>query len=130
MPPCRHLRPKVKQLDGVIDLSKDESLGTENTTKGTTSKSLLPVTLQVKSPTYTIYKDRRVDMAVQTGYLTDDLVHDIVRGTVSNMMSVSLSEPWKRLTTTAELREMAKSLVSTCPLLNDSVKGHVSCISY
>ena len=86
---------KSNTINGVIDLSIDHSPGTKSTTNAITSKSPLPVTLQVKSPTYTIYKDRRVDLAIQNGCLTDDLVHDIVRGTVSNMMSMSLSELWK-----------------------------------
>ena len=121
---------KRETMDGVIDLSILDSSGAENTTDEITKKTPLPATLQVKSPIYTIYKDRRVDLAMQTGCLTTDLVHDIVRRTVSNMMSVSLSEPWNRLPTTVELREMTKSLVVTYPLLNDSEKGHVSCISF
>lgn len=85
-----------------------------------------PATLQVRSPIYTVYKDRRVDLAVKAGSIADDLVHDIVRGTVSNMLSVSLQDPFKRLPTTIELREMAKSLVVAYPVLNDPVSGYVS----
>ncbi len=49
-----------------------------------------------------------------------------VRGTVSNMLSVSLRDPFKRLPTTIELREIAKRLVVAYPMLNDPVSGHVS----
>ena len=118
---------KRSTTDGVIDLCLDDSACTGITTNEITPTKTSPVILQVKSPTYTIYKDRRVELAIQNGCLTSDLVHDIVRGTISNMMSVSLSEPWNRLPTTVELREMAKSLVLTYPPLNDPVKGHVSC---
>lgn len=85
-----------------------------------------PATMQVTSPVFTIYRDRRVDLAVQTGSIPEHLVHDIVRGTVSNMISMTLSDPWNRMPTTIELKEMAKSLVVTYPLLCDPVNGHVS----
>jgi hypothetical protein len=119
---------KRKKTDEVIDLDVDfdSPAPIENTAKKIIVTTKSPATLQVKSPTYTIYKDRRVDLAIKAGCLSKDLIHDIVRGTVSNMMSVSLSEPWNRLPTTVELREMAKSLVLTYPPLNDSERGHVS----
>ncbi|CAB4042656.1 THAP domain-containing 9 [Paramuricea clavata] len=93
-----------------------------------TSTKLIPSTsaaiLHVKSPVYTIYRDRRVDLASKDGSLPEHLVHDIVRATVSNMVSVALSEPWNRLPTSMELKEMAKSLIVTYPLLRDPVSGH------
>lgn len=85
-----------------------------------------PTALHVKSPGYTIYRDIRVDLASQAGSISEQLVHDVVRGTISNMTSISLCEPWNRLPISTELREMAKSLVVTYPLLRDPVNGHVS----
>ncbi len=123
---------KRRKLNDTADPGDDSELSDDDVefTKALTTPKRVPqsspATLQVSSPIYTIYKDRRVDLAVKTGSIADDLVHDIVRGTVSNMLSVSLRDPFKRLPTTIELREMAKSLVVAYPMLNDPVSGHVS----
>ena len=120
-------RKKGEQSDTPVSVTTENSpVSVDDYCSQMTKSPASAGTLQVKSPIYTIYRDRRVDLAIKAGCLTQDLIHDIVRGTVSNMMSSSLSEPWNRLPTTEELREMAKSLVVTYPALNDPVKGHVS----
>ncbi|XP_028417999.1 uncharacterized protein LOC114542723 [Dendronephthya gigantea] len=123
-------------VDNHIDLSEDDTFSSSSTDdKGLTkagpstkrakpTPATPPATFQVKSPVFTIYRDRRVDLAVESGSIPEHLVHDIVRGTVSNMISMTLCDPWNRLPTTMELKEMAKSLVVTYPLLSDPVNGH------
>lgn len=134
--PTASPKSTTKRMDGkrkfdLIDDNNDADLSEDDITiiKPMSTK-LIPSTsaaiLHVKSPVYTIYRDRRVDLASKDGSLPEHLVHDIVRATVSNMVSVALSEPWNRLPTSMELKEMAKSLIVTYPLLRDPVSGHVS----
>lgn len=121
----------TKQLEGkrkleiMVNEENNDVAITKAVTLAKPAPPTSPATLHVKSPVYTIYRDRRVDLAAQAGSIPEQLVHDIVRGTVSNMTSVSLCEPWNRLPTSTELKEMAKSLIVTYPLLGDPVNGHV-----
>ena len=84
------------------------------------------VTSCAKSPVYTVYQDKEVDIAVKSGNLTKELRHRIIRGTIHNMISVAFNAPWCRMPNVNELSEMAKSLVTLYPPLHDPVTKHVS----
>ena len=82
-------------------------------------------TSHAKCPAYTLYHDKDVDIAIQSGHIPVELRHRLIRGTVHNMVSVACSPPWNRLPATNEVIEMAKSLVVTYPCLKDDKTGHV-----
>ncbi|XP_071949134.1 uncharacterized protein [Antedon mediterranea] len=79
---------------------------------------------QAKSPKYTVYQDKDVSNASNSGQIPSELRHRIIRGTVNNMISIAHNSPWNRLPTNDEIMEMAKSVVITYPSLKDQETKH------
>ena len=81
--------------------------------------------LEIRSPDYTVYKDKDLDAASNTGSITSELRHRLIRATISNMQAAAYSPPFSRLPTGAELNEMAKSLIMIYPPLKDEETSHI-----
>jgi hypothetical protein len=121
--------PKVvKKRKLEYELDHDESSASDDSSASPQTPRIVvkKVTSQFKSPEYTVYKDKEVDMAVKTGNIPVELRHRIIRGTIHNMVSLAFNPPWNRMPTTNEVMEMAKSLIITYPLLSDPATKHVS----
>jgi hypothetical protein len=119
--------PKVvKKRKLEYELDQDESSTSEDLSASPQTPIVVKkVTSQFKSPAYTVYKDKEVDMAVKSGNIPVELRHRIIRGTIHNMVSLAFNPPWNRMPTSNEVMEMAKSLIITYPLLSDPATKHV-----
>ena len=84
---------------------------------------------EIKSPTYTIYKDANVELSAENGNMLKELQDRLIRATVSNMVSQAYLPPFNSKPTKGEFLEMVKSLAHVYPCLNDSEKKHVSIFS-
>ena len=84
---------------------------------------------EIKSLTYTIYKDADVELSAKNGNMPKELQGCLIRATVSNMVSLAYLPPFNRKPTKEGFLEMAKCLVHVFPCLNDSEKKHVSIFS-
>ena len=82
--------------------------------------------LRLNSPEYTIYQDRDIVAAAESGSIPQELRHRLIRATISNMTAVAFSNLFNRLPSNSEVKEMAKSLLLTYPCLSDSEIGEVS----
>ncbi|CAB4023483.1 Hypothetical predicted protein [Paramuricea clavata] len=67
--------------------------------------------------------DRDIVAAAESGSIPQELRHRLVRATISNMAAVAFSNPFNRLPSNSEIKEMAKSLLLTYPCLSDSEIG-------
>ena len=76
--------------------------------------------LQLASPEFTIYHSPDIDLALtQSTEVSNDVINKLVRGTVSNMISVCQCLPIPRYPNKHELQQMAITLVSLYPVLKD-----------
>ena len=73
-----------------------------------------------------MYQDEVISNAAKLGKIPVELYHRLIRGTVHCMNAISSAPPFNRYPTSAELQEMAKSLVIEYPCINDKETGHVS----
>ena len=94
------------------------------------SQSCTTNKLRLNSPEYTIYQDKDLVAAAESGSIPQELRHRLIRATISNMTAVAFSHPFNRLPSNSEIQEMAKSLLLTYPSLSDSETGDVSSTEY
>lgn len=123
-----------------IDLSVDSSCFKDDVLKVSTPKPVKyskaePPTKRVKveHPEYSVYVDSELRAIAKSGKMSTALKQRLIRSTIVNMTAAAASEPFCRYPLTAEIEEMAKSLIVVYPCLKDPETGHVSgvlCIIY
>ena len=86
-------------------------------------------TSQLQCPRYIIYHDEAVIAAAKSGNVSSELYHRLIRGTVHCMNSIACAPPFERYPSSAELEEMAKSIVMEYPCLMDPESKHVGIFS-
>lgn len=101
----------------------DSDISEVSTPKGKHAGSV-----KLKHPEYSIYVDPEIRTAADSGKMSSELKCRLVRATIHNMISAAASPPFSRYPLTAELEEMAKSLIMIYPCLKDPETGHVSII--
>ena len=85
--------------------------------------------VKVEHPEYSVYVDSELRAVAKSGKMSTVLKQRLVRSTIVNMTAAAASEPFCRYPLTAEIEEMAKSLIVVYPCLRDPETGHVSIIS-
>ena len=73
-----------------------------------------------------LYHDEAVTAAAESGKIPTELIHRLVRGTISCMTCISYADPFNRYPSSGELEEMAKSLIYEYPCLLDPETKHVN----
>ena len=82
--------------------------------------------VQLRYPEYNVYMDPEISAAAKLGSMSKELKFGLVRATIHNMISTAASPPFSRYPLTAEIEEMAKSLIIAYPCLRDPESAHVS----
>ena len=80
-------------------------------------------TSQLQTPKYILYQDEEIVSVANAGKLSMELYHRLIRGTIHCMNAISSAPPFQRYPTSAELEEMAKSLIVEYPHLKDEETG-------